>query len=179
MAQMTQVSEKRRRTHIYKIKRWPLQIKPFKSVIYSNGNGVHKCDPKCNLPHDWLDDPFVALQRQPGLYTFENADEYLDAEPVELYNGWLVRQQMFDYEGKGFEGDFHERVSGAARLIGFGRVLPDQMECLLDDGSTVKPDLSMVSWEREKKQVKPHGPNDRSTLIGSPVFVVEIRSPSK
>ena len=134
MAQIAQVVEKQRRAHVHKTKRQPPPIKPFKSVIYSNGNGPHTCDP----PHDWLDDPLVALKRQPGPYTFENADEYLDTEPVELYNGWLVRQQMSDYEGKGFEGYLHEHVSGAVRLLGFGRVLPDQMECLLDDGFTVK-----------------------------------------
>ena len=178
MAQITQTIERQRGSYIHKIRRWPLQIKSFKPIIYSNGNKVYKCDPKCNPPYDWLDDPLLALKRQPGPYTFENADEYLDTEPVELYNGWLVRQQMSDYEGKGFEGDLHEHVSGAARLYGFGRVLPDQMECLLKDGTTVKPDLSMVSGEREKKQVKPHGPNNRSTLMGSPEFVVEIRSPS-
>ena len=174
MAQIAQVLERRRETHIHKIKTRPPQIKRFKPTIYSNGNGAYTCDP----PHDWLDDPLEALQRLPGPYTFDNADEYLDTEPVELYNGWLVRQQMSDYDGKGFEGDLHEHVSGAARLFGFGRVLPDQMECLLNDGFTVKPDLSMVSWEREKQQVKPHGPNNRSTLMGSPEFVVEIRSPS-
>jgi len=101
-------------------------------------------------PHDWLDDPLEAL----------------------------VRQEMTDYEGKGFEGDLHEHISGAARLSGFGRVLPDQMECLLNDGNTIKPDLSMISWKRQKQRVKSHGPNNRSTLMGSPEFVIEIRSPS-
>jgi len=97
---------------------------------------------------------------------------------VELYNGWLVRKEISDYDEKGFEGDIHEHGSGAARLFDYGRVLPDQIECLLDDGFTVKPDLSMVSWQREKQRVKPHGPNNCSTLMGSPEFVVEVRSPS-
>jgi len=163
-----------RSVQINRTKKRPPRIKPFNPIIYPQSKGVDKCDP----PHDWLDDPLVAIGRPLGPYTFDNADEYLDTEPVELYNGWLVRQEMSDYQGKVFEGDLHEHVGGAARLLGFGRVLPDQMECLLSNGYTIKPDLSMVSWEREKQRVKPYGPNDRSTLMGSPEFVVEVRSPS-
>lgn len=43
---------------------------------------------------DWLTDPADAWAREPGPYSIWNADLYLEEEPVELYNGWLVHQEM-------------------------------------------------------------------------------------
>jgi len=125
-----------------------------------------------------LDDPLVALERPRGPYTIDNADEYLDTEPVELYNGWLVRQEMSDINEKRFEGRLHLHLGSTSSLLEFGDVLPDQMECHLSDGNVIKPDLSLISWERLRQRVQPHGPNDRPTLMGSPELVVEVRSPS-
>jgi len=146
MVQTARVLEKPRDVLIEKGKGFPFHSsKPAQPILYLNSNEI---DP----PHDWLDDPLEALKRARGPYTFENADEYLDTEPVELYNGWLVRQEMTDYEGKGFEGDLHEHISGAARLSGFGRVLPDQMECLLNDGNTIKRSPSNRRAQEEEKR---------------------------
>jgi len=157
-----------------KIKQKLPQIRLPQRVIFSNGNGASKCDP----PHDWLDDPLVALQRKRGPYTFENADEYLDTEAVELYNGWLVQQEMSDIKERGFAGTLHDNMSSSARLLNFGQAVPDLVECLLDDGNVIKPDVCLISWQRMNDWVQPHGPRDRSTLMGCPELVVEIRSPS-
>ncbi|MBV7337363.1 hypothetical protein KFU94_55860 [Chloroflexi bacterium TSY] len=45
---------------------------------------------------EWLNDPQEAMARERGPYTIENAEQYLDEESVELYNGWLVWQEMTD-----------------------------------------------------------------------------------
>ncbi|MBV7337364.1 Uma2 family endonuclease [Chloroflexi bacterium TSY] len=52
------------------------------------------------------------------------------------------------------------------------------MECLLADGSTVKPDACLISWQRLREHVQPHGPRNRPTLMKSPELVIEVRSPS-
>ena len=171
MEQYAPVLDRPRTIRKDKIRKLPRLIQPPQQTIYVNSNGI---DP----PHDWLDDLLVALERPRGPYTVENAEAYLDTEPVELYNGWLVKEEMSDFVGKKFEGRLQAHMVGAASLLKFGEILPDQMECHLKDGFVIKPDLSLVSWERQRTQVKPIGPNNRPSLVGSPEFVVEVRSPS-
>jgi Uma2 family endonuclease len=66
----------------------------------------------------------------------------------------------------------------SARKVGFGQALPDQVECLLSNGDVVKPDASLISWQRLDEDVIPYGPRQRPTLIGGPQLVIEMRSPS-
>ncbi|MBV7331193.1 Uma2 family endonuclease [Chloroflexi bacterium TSY] len=127
---------------------------------------------------DWLDDPEEAMARERGPYTIENAECYLDEEPVELYNGWLVWQEMTDAAERTLIGTIQDALSLSARKAGFGQVLPDQLECLLADGSTVKPDACLISWQRLREHVQPYGPRDRPTLMMCPELVIEVRSPS-
>jgi len=160
MEQYAPVLDRPRTIRKDKIRKLPRLIQPPQQTIYVNSNGI---DP----PHDWLDDLLVALERPRGPYTVENAEAYLDTEPVELYNGWLVKEEMSDFVGKKFEGRLQAHMVGAASLLKFGEILPDQMECHLKDGFVIKPDLSLVSWERQRTQVKPIGPNNRPSLVGS------------
>ena len=46
----------------------------------------------------------------------------------------------------------------SARKAGFGQVLPDQLECLLSDGSVVKPDASLISWSAFRSAYNRMGP---------------------
>lgn len=42
----------------------------------------------------------------------------------------------------------------------------------------VKPDASLISWQRLQQNVQPTGPRQRPILRGGPELVVEVRSPS-
>jgi Uma2 family endonuclease len=130
------------------------------------------------LPGHWPRDIVEAYARYPGPYTVENAETLLEEEPVELYNGWLVWQEMTDTRERRVVATLQAMLDLSARKTGFGQVLPDQLECLLSDGSVVKPDASLISWTRLQQQVHPHGPRQRPTLMGGPELVVEVRSPS-
>jgi Uma2 family endonuclease len=130
------------------------------------------------LPTDWLDDPLEAWTRPRGPYTLENADEYLDQEAVELYNGWLVWQEMTDLKERTVIGTIQSMLNLSARKLGFGQVVPDQAECLLRDGSVIKPDACLISWQRLQTASAPQGPNDRILLLVCPELVIESRSPS-
>jgi len=133
------------RKEIFRVQKSPITLSPKTQEI--------------NPPHDWLDDPLVALDRPRGPYTYEKAEFYLDTEPVELYNGWLVIDEMPTFDDKLFEGDLQGHMMGAARLSKFGKVLPDQME-------------------RAQEWVRPRGPNNRPCLMGSPELIIEVRSSS-
>lgn len=50
-----------------------------------------------DLPGHWPRDLLEAYARDPGPYTLDNAEALLDNEPLELYNGWLVWQEMTDF----------------------------------------------------------------------------------
>lgn len=126
---------------------------------------------------DWPRDILEAYARYAGPYTVETADAILDEESVELYNGWLVRQEMTDVYEREITGNIQIMLDLSARKAGFGRGVPDQVECLLSDGDVVKPDFALASWER-LATAKPVGPNDRLLLPGGPELVVESRSPS-
>jgi len=130
------------------------------------------------LPADWLHDPLEALARPRGPYTLENADAYLDQEAVELYNGWLVWQEMTDLKERTVIGTIHSMLDLSARKAGFGQAVPDQAECLLRDGHVIKPDASLISWQRLQTASVPQGPNNRILLAVCPELVIESRSPS-
>jgi Uma2 family endonuclease len=128
----------------------------------------------CRWPRNILE----AYARYPGPYTFENAETLLEEEPVELYNGWLVWQEMTDVIERRTVATIQDMLSISARNAGFGQALPDQLECLLSNGDTVKPDASLVSWARLDTRVQPAGLRGRPTLQGGPELVIEVRSPS-
>jgi Uma2 family endonuclease len=129
-------------------------------------------------PGYWPRDILEAYARYPGPYTIENAETILEEEAVELYNGWLVWQDMTDAIERRIVATLQAMLDLSARKAGFGQVLPDQLECLLNDGSVVKPDASLISWARLQERVQPYGPRQRPTLMGGPELVVEVRSPS-
>jgi Uma2 family endonuclease len=129
-------------------------------------------------PGHWPRDLLEAYARYPGPYTIENAETILEEEPVELYNGWLVWQDMTDPIERRVVANIQEMLSMSARKAAFGQALPDQLECLLDNGDVVKPDASLISWQRLRTAVRPTGPRQRPVLSGGPELVVEVRSPS-
>lgn len=85
-------------------------IREREQAVTSNGE----------LLAEWLHDPVAARARSHGLYTLENADDYLDQEAVELYNGWLVWQAMTDIKERMVVGTIQGMLSLSARGIGFG-----------------------------------------------------------
>jgi Uma2 family endonuclease len=136
-------------------------------------------DPTSNgNPGHWPRDILEAYARYRGPYTLETAETILEEEPVELYNGWLVWQEMTNIKERRVVANIVAMLDISARKAGFGQSLPDQHECLLSDGSVVKPDASLISWQRLREEVTPYGPRQRPTLIGGPELVVEVRSPS-
>lgn len=141
-------------------------------------NGRQTVATNGHLPAEWLDDPLEAMARPRGPYTLDNADDYLDQEPVELYNGWLVWQEMTDIRERTVIGTLHSMLDLSARKAGFGQAVPDQAECLLRDGHIIKPDASLISWQRLQSASAPQGPNDRILLLICPELVIESRSPS-
>jgi Uma2 family endonuclease len=143
-------------------------------TLLTDGRESADFEPADHWPRDILE----AYARYPGPYTFENAETILEEEPVELYNGWLVWQEMTDVIERRAVATIQDMLSISARNAGFGQALPDQLECLLSNGDTVKPDASLVSWARLETCVQPTGPHGRPTLQGGPELVIEVRSPS-
>lgn len=129
-------------------------------------------------PEHWPRDLLEAYARYRGPYTVENAETLLEEEAVELYHGWLVWQDMTDLPERRLVTTLQMMLDLSARKCGFGQTLSDQLECLLSDGSVVKPDASLVSWQRLQNDVGPSGPRQRLLLRGGPELVVEVRSPS-
>jgi Uma2 family endonuclease len=134
--------------------------------------------PAVETADGWPRDLLEAYARYPGPYTIENAETILEEQPVELYNGWLVWQEMTDLIERRVVANIQDMLSISARNAGFGQVLPDQLACLLSNGDTVKPDASLISWQCLQEDVEPHGSRQRPTLMGGPELVVEVRSPS-
>ena len=126
---------------------------------------------------EWPRDILEAFSRHPGPYTLDDVTAILGEEPVELLNGWLVRQEMTDLFERRVVSNLQSALDLAAREAGFGQVLGDQTECLLSNGSVVKPDMALISYQRLATAI-PMGPLQRPTLIGSPELVIEVRSPS-
>lgn len=129
-------------------------------------------------PHHWPRDLLEAYARDRGPYTVNNANTILEEEAVELYNGWLVWQEMTSPTERRVVANLQTMLDLSARHMGFGQAIPDQLECLLLNGDVVKPDASLISWQRLANNRIPTGPNDRELLAGGPELVIEARSPS-
>lgn len=127
-------------------------------------------------PGHWPRDLVEAYARHRGPYTIENAETLLEEESIELYNGWLVWQEMTDFNERRVVANLQAMLDVSARKAGFGQALPDQVECLLDNGDVVKPDAGLISWARAQNDVIPVGPRGRPILQGGPELVVEVRS---
>ncbi|MEZ4868974.1 MAG: Uma2 family endonuclease [Caldilineaceae bacterium] len=132
-----------------------------------------------NLPQsEWPIDLLEAYARPHGPYTVDNAEGLLDESSVELYHGWLVQQEMTTPRERRVVATLQSMLDVSARKVGFGQMLPDQLECLLNDGSVIKPDCSLISWTRLDSDVIPYGSRKHLILQGCPELVVESRSPS-
>lgn len=86
-------------------------------------------------PHDILE----AYARLAGPYTIENAEVFLEEEAVELFNGWLVWQEMTTPKERRVVVNIQAMLDVAARKVGFGQARPDQLECLLSNSDDFKP----------------------------------------
>jgi len=129
-------------------------------------------------PGHWPRDILEAYKRGRGPYTVDNAEVFLEEEAVELFNGWLVWQEMTTPKERRVVANIQTMLDVSARKAGFGQALPDQMECRLSNGDAFKPDASLISWQRLDNDVKPQGPRNRPRLMGGPELVIEARSPS-
>lgn len=129
-------------------------------------------------PNHWPRDIIEAYARDRGPYTVNNANTILEEEAVELYNGWLVWQEMTNPTERRVVANLQAMLDLSARRLGFGQAMPDQLECLFSNGDVVKPDASLISWQRLATNRVPTGPNDRELIAGGPELVIEARSPS-
>jgi Uma2 family endonuclease len=120
-----------------------------------------------------------AYRRCRGRYTIANTGILLEEEPLELYNGWLVWQEMTDPEERRVAANIQEILSLAARAARYGQAYPDQLECLMVNEDLYKPDVCLISHRRFDEQVGPAvAEKPHKVLKGGPELVVEIRSPS-
>ena len=126
----------------------------------------------------WPRNILEACHRSSGPYTIENAATLLQEESLEIYNGWLVWQGMTDAEERRIAATILVILDLAARLAGFGRAYPDQMECKLSNGNVIKPDVCLISEKLYDEKVLPTGPEGRMILHSGPELAVELRSPS-
>ena len=147
---------------------WPV-LQERNGRTYTNGH---------SHPTHWPQNILEAYARNRGPYTAVNAETILDLELIELFNGWLVWKAMTNYTERRALANLQDMLSLSARKAGFGQAMPDNMECLLSNGDVVKPDASLVSWQRANDRVLPHGPKDRPLLRGGPELAIESRSPS-
>ena len=124
-----------------------------------------------------------SLQSGRGHYTVQNAAFLLGREePLELYNGWLVWQAMTDPPERRIAANIQVILDLVARAAGFGQAYPDQLECVMVNGDTVKPDLCIISNGLFEQKVRPVKKPDKEgkhlKLYGSPELVIEIHAPS-
>src|SRR5947208_1399603 len=75
---------------------------------------------------NWPVDIEAAYRRLPGPYTAANAWVLLEEEPLELFNGWLVWQEMTNLEERRIANIIQVILDLAARWVGFGQAYPDQ-----------------------------------------------------
>jgi len=137
-----------------------------------SGNVRHKAN-------NWPLSIVEAHKRYRGPYTVQSVWPLLNEEPLELYNGWLVWQEMTEPEEQRVAANIKEILSSAARTAHFGQAYPDQLECLMTNGDVVKPDVCLISTQRFESQVEPISPTRKHTVLkGGPELVIEIRSPS-
>lgn len=148
-----------------------------KSIAPVETNG--KQNPRVEeRPDNWPRDIIQAYARGQGPYTVDNANTILEEEAVELYNGWLVWQEMTNPIERRVVANLQAMLDLSARKAGFGQAMPDQLECLLSNGDVIKPDASLLSWQKLESGLVPTGPNERPLLRGCPELVIEVRSPS-
>ena len=131
------------------------------------------------LRQEWPTNILEAYRRSRGIYTAANVGVLLAEEPLELFNGWLVWKKMTDAEDRRIASIIEVIVTLAARHLGFGQTYPDQLECVMINGDTFKPDVSLISDANFDKLVQPVAPGREHKIFkGGPDLVVEIRSPS-
>ena len=146
-----------------------------KSIATVGTNGKPRAEER---PDHWPRDILKAYARGRGPYTVDNANTILEEEAVELYNGWLVWQEMTNPIERRVVANLQAMLDLSARKAGFGQAMPDQLECLLSNGDVIKPDASLLSWQQLEHSLVPTGPNQRPLLRGCPELVIEVRSPS-
>ncbi|MEZ4869571.1 MAG: Uma2 family endonuclease [Caldilineaceae bacterium] len=152
---------------------------PLPKVISVNGSKYLTLETNNGIDTTaWPRDLIEAYARPRGPYTLENAAELLDQYSVELYNGWLVQQELTNPRERRMVANINDMLSLSARQVGFGQSLPDQLECLLSDESVIKPDGSLISWQRLDSKVIAYGAHEHSILVGCPELVIESHSPS-
>ena len=95
-------------------------------------------------PGNWPADIGEAYRRYRGPHTIQNAEVLIQEEPLEIYNGWLVWQDMTDAEERRIAAVIQEILSMAARVVNFGQAYPDQFECLMINEDIFKPDVCLV-----------------------------------
>jgi len=144
-------------------------------IVETNGKLSLRAEER---PDHWPRDILEAYGRGRGHYTVDNANTILEEEPVELYNGWLVWQEMTNPIERRVVANLQAMLDIPARKADFGQAMPDQLECLLSNGDVIKPDASLLSWQRLEHSLVPTGPNQRPLLRGCPELVIEVRSPS-
>ncbi|MEM7538028.1 MAG: Uma2 family endonuclease [Chloroflexota bacterium] len=141
-----------------------------------NGWLVWRLDQMSN--NHWPKNIIEAYERSRGPYTIENIEIIIDQESIELFNGWLVWKKMTNPIERGIVANVHDVIRPFAHKIGYGKVYHDNTEFVMNDGSTLIPDLCLISWVRWRKQIQHVGRNQRPTFMGGPELVVEARSPS-
>jgi len=131
---------------------------------------------------DWPREIGEAYERGRGPYTVKNVTILLEEEPLELYNGWLVWQEMTEPLERRAAARIMIILDLVARAAGFGQGYPDQVECYLANGNVIKPDVCIISdklfAEKVRSVKKPDKDGTHTMLHGAPELVVEIRSPS-
>ncbi|MEM7126434.1 MAG: Uma2 family endonuclease [Chloroflexota bacterium] len=127
-----------------------------------------------------LYDPLDAETRQTGLYRVADLHVYLEEYEysVELYNGWLVWQQMGDKFERTAVSNIQAMLDVSARKAKYGQALPDQTECRLNDSTDIMPDAALASWQRLEEDLILDGPDNRPLLSRCPELVIESRSKS-
>ena len=138
-------------------------------------------DAEWPLNCDWPREIGEAYERGPGPYNVKNVTILLEEEPLELYNGWLVWQEMTDAVERR-AAQIMVILDLVARAAGFGQSYPDQVECYLANGNVIKPDVCIISdglFEEKVRSVKKPDKDGRHLMLhGAPELVVETRSPS-
>ncbi|MEM7536774.1 MAG: Uma2 family endonuclease [Chloroflexota bacterium] len=128
--------------------------------------------------HHWPKNILEAYDRPRGPYTLENIETIISEESMEILHGWLVWKPMTNALERTILANTDKTMSMFAIHIGFGVVYPDNTEYLMSNGDVLIPDASLISWERKRANMQPHGTNDRPVFKGGPELVIEARSPS-
>ncbi len=161
----------------------PATIAPaVETEMVEVAGGDQRFNAEWPLNCDWPREIGEAYRRGPGPYTVKNVTILLEEEPLELYNGWLVWQEMTDAVERRVAAQIMVILDIVARAREFGQSYPDQVECYLANENVIKPDVCIISdrlFEEKVRSVKkPDKDGKHMMLYGAPELVVEIRSPS-